>query len=103
MPAEYDTICAERQRWLMALHDASVWNISTPRNLHYIVTAGQDWTEQYRQVSSIIYKGEKAEPFGSGETLFIPGEEYKQFSQPHRPDLSSLAATIFCCLLILTT
>jgi uncharacterized membrane protein YidH (DUF202 family) len=103
MPEEYDTICAERQRWLMALHDASVWNISTPRNLHYIVTAGQDWTEQYRQVSSIIYKGEKAEPFGSGETLFIPGEEYKQFSQPHRPDLRSLAATIVCCLLILTT
>lgn len=103
MPAEYDTICAERQRWLASLHDAGVWNISTPRNLHYIVTAGQDWTEQYRQVSSVIYKGEKVEPFGSGETLFVPDEGYKKFNQPHKPDLRSMAATIVCCLLILTT
>ena len=103
MPAEYDTICAERQRWLASLHDAGVWNISTPRNLHYIVTAGQDWTEQYSRVSSVIYKGEKVETFGSGKTLFEPSEENKKFSRLHRPDFRSMVATVVCCLLILTT
>ena len=103
MPAEYDTICADRKRWLASVHDAGVWNISTPRNLHYIVTAGYDWTEQYREVSSVIYKGEETESFGTGETVFAKSEESRQFSKPHRPDSRSLAATIVCCLLILTT
>jgi uncharacterized membrane protein YidH (DUF202 family) len=103
MPEEYDTICADRKRWLASVHDAGVWNISTPRNLHYLVSAGHDWTEQYREVSSVIYKGEVAEPFGSGETEFFLSEESRQFSKPHRPDSRSMAATVICCLLILTT
>ncbi len=103
MPAGFDRICEDRQRWLASLHDAGVWNISTPRNLHYIVTAGREWTEQYSQVSSVVYKGEKAEPFGYGETSFTHGESSRVFCKPHKPNLRSMAATIVCCLLILTT
>ena len=103
MPADYDSICSDRRRWLASVSDAGVWNISTPRNLHYIVTAGQDWTEQYQRVSAIIYKGEDAQPFGMGETAFAQSEQNRQFASPHRPDSRSMAATLVCCLLILTT
>lgn len=102
IPSEYDTICAERKQWLAAVNDASVWNISTPRNLHYIVTAGQDWTEQYRQVSSVIYKNEDVEPFGDGDTAFNPSEASLQFSTPHMPNMRSLVAIAVCCFFILT-
>lgn len=102
MPADYDTICTQRKQWLASVNDASVWNVSTPRNLHYIVTAGYDWTEEYKKVSSIIYEHEEAVPYGEGDTAFTRSEANLQFSTPHKPNGSSFVATVLCCLLILT-
>ncbi|MBO4820404.1 MAG: hypothetical protein J5548_02950 [Prevotella sp.] len=103
IPADYDTICVQRKQWLASINDASVWNVSTPRNLHYIVTAGHDWTEEYKQVSAVIYQNEEAIPFGEGDTAFTQSEANLQFSTPHMPNGRSLVATVLCCLLILTT
>ena len=103
MPAQYDTVHAQRKEWLGSLTEASVWNISTPRNLHYIVKAGQEWTAEYNKVSSIIYRGEEASAFGTESTAFEPNESHRLLSEPQKPDWRSIMAVLATISLILTT
>lgn len=103
IPEDFDAIHTERQQWLSTLSSADVWNISTPHNLHYLIKAGHDWTEQYAKVSKVVYQGEKAEPFGSGDTAFTAIDAGEQFSQFQKPDILSVLAVLLAIGLILTT
>ena len=120
LPANRDSVCAERQEWVSSIGVPSVWSLSTPRNLSRIVEAGEEWTKQYQQISAVIYKGEKHEMFGDGD-IALPKEQVesnekstteavlpytqslRRFFVRQKPDYRSLLIATVCCLLILTT
>ena len=106
LPEGIDSVRRERQEWLGTVKSSSVWNVSTPRNVHYITKAGEDWTKQYETISNLMYKGEQCEPF-SAETATSSASvaaELAYLSQPSlHPDNRSMFVTLLCCLLVLTT
>lgn len=100
LPDSVTVVREERGRWLDGLQKVNVWNVATAKNLNYIITASEDWVEQYAQVSSIIYKGEKCDPFAM-EVGDIK-DRYDVLTTEQKPDLWSDIAMAVCCLLILT-
>jgi hypothetical protein len=103
LPQDMDSVRTDRRQWLGTLKESSVWNISTPRNLHYIIEAGEDWAKQYATLSKTIYKGEKAEPF-STEANAEAAAVLKQLSTPKpHANKRGIGATLLCCALVLTT
>ena len=106
LPEGIDSVRRERQEWLSTVKSGSVWNVSTPRNVHYITKAGEEWTKQYETISNLMYKGEQCEPF-STETATSSASvaaELAYLSQPSlHPDNRSVTVTLLCCLLVLTT
>lgn len=92
----------QRQEWLDGLHDVSVWNIFTPRNMSAIGSAGAEWVEEYRKVSDIIYSGETAEPFSMPELqdrISQLGGTYTTFC---KPDTMCVALTFVGFIFIMT-
>ncbi len=100
LPQDLSTLREERKAWLDGLRHVNVWNIATAKNLRYILTASDDWIGQYASVSSLIYEGEKCEPFSM--TSDDIKSRYQQFTTPRTPDWLSTVAMLVCCLLILT-
>lgn len=99
-PDDMSLVRDERTAWLDKLQKVNVWNIATPKNLYYLISASDDWVEQYAEVSSMMYEGEKSEPF----TLQIDAikDRYKEFTTVRPADRWSNIAMAACCLLILT-
>ena len=102
-PVALDSVRSSRRAWISTLQEGSVWNISTPNNMHYITKAGEDWARQYAEVSSVIYKGEKAAPFACAYTASDEPLLPILTLPTNRPDARSLAITLVCGLLVLTT
>lgn len=100
LPEDLSTVREERKAWLDGLRHVNVWNIATAKNLHYILTASDDWVGQYAAVSSLTYEGEKCEPFAMASDDIK--SRYQQFTTPSAPDWLSTVAMLVCCLLILT-
>ena len=95
------TVREERKQWLDGVQRVNVWNIATAKNLHYIITASEDWVKQYAALSRVIYEGEKdCEPF-TMEVSDIKGR-YAALSTAQKPFLWSDIAMAVCCLLIFT-
>ena len=106
LPEGIDSVRRERREWLSTVKSGSVWNVSTPRNVHYITQAGEEWTKQYETISSLMYKGEQCEPFSTETTpaSMSVAAELAHLSQPSlHPDDRSVTVTLLCCLLVLTT
>ena len=101
LPDSVSTVREERKQWLDGLQRVNVWNIATAKNLHYIITASEDWVKQYAALSRVAYKGEKeCEPFAM-EVTDIKGR-YETLSKAQKPFLWSDIAMAVCCLLIFT-
>ena len=103
MPENMDSIYHERQDWIKSLDTVSIWNVSTAKNLHYIVMAGDDWCEQYRQRSSLFYEGEDSIPFDIDRSIIDSQMIYTNLRTPHLPDSTSLLVAAVCIIGILTT
>ncbi|MBR7017853.1 MAG: hypothetical protein IKH99_03285 [Prevotella sp.] len=103
LPTRLDTIRVQRQQWLSSLGETHVWSLSTPRSIHYLLSASEQWTEQYQQVSSMIYQGEKAEAFNSDGMIGVRADQLVPFLSPQPADSRSLLVMVICCVLILTT
>jgi len=102
-PENVDSISHERQEWLKSLDSVNIWNVSTARNFHYIILAGEDWCEQYRQRSSLFYEGEDTTLFDLDQSVIASQSSYRKLRTPHSPDGISLVATMACIFLILTS
>lgn len=100
MPEDMMDVREARKDWLDQLHNMNVWNIATAKNLGYLISASDDWVEQYAEVSSQIYQGEKCEAFTMKSDDIK--NRYKEFTTPRTPDRWSNLAMAACCLLILT-
>ena len=103
MPENYLYVCFERKDWLKSLDTVSIWNISTAKNFQHIVSAGQDWTKGYQEVSNFYYEGEDTIVFGKDSLFLIPQKSYASIGSPNRPNMKSLIATLLCIALILTS
>lgn len=103
LPTMLDTIQSQRQQWLSSLGETQVWSLSTPRSIHYLLSASEEWTEQYQQVSSVIYQGEKAKAFNNDGMIGVTAEKLVPFLSPQPTDPRSLLVMVVCCALILTT
>lgn len=103
IPEDMDSIRHERQDWLMSLDTVSIWNISTAKNFHYIITASDDWCDQYRQRSAFFYEGEDTVQFEINKLIMVSQSTYTSLCTPHSPDSISLLAAAVCIIGILTT
>lgn len=103
LPTMLDTIQVQRQQWLSSLGKTQVWSLSTPRSIHYLLRASEEWTTQYQQVSSVIYRGEKAEAFNSDGMIGVTADKLVPFLTPQQADSRSVVVMVLCCILILTT
>lgn len=92
----------QRQEWLDGLHDVSVWNIFTPRNMSAIGNAGTEWVEEYRKVSEIVYSGETAEPFSMPELQDRISQMGGTYTTFRKPDTMSVALTFVGFIFIMT-
>ena len=98
-----DSIHHKRQEWLASLPDADVWNLSTAKNLHDVFLAAEKWIGEYKEVSSIIYKGEHATYFECEDFTKSAYDEYENFISLRKPNTRSIICAIVCILLIFVT
>lgn len=68
LPDSTSVIQQHRQEWLDNTKDMSVWNVMFPANIATIREEVNGWSNNYSMLSSVMYKGEEAQPY-----------EYKQF------------------------
>lgn len=86
----------ERGEWLNSIHEANFWNVFTATNAHHLMEAADNWVEEYKSVSSVIYEGEECEPFqheGFEEQI---NKFHEIFTAFHSPSGLSLLATLIC-------
>lgn len=102
-PENIDSICEDRKLWLGSLKEVSIWNISTAKNLNYIISAGDDWIKQYQELSGLFYEGEEVDSFKIDESAMVARNEFASLSTPRLPDKISLSASLGCIMLILTS
>jgi len=101
LPENTDTIISRRREWLKSIGSVNIWNYATPKNIQVISSAGKKWTNDYKIVSQVIYKGENAKPFSYPE-LNENLETFKaDFTQFKAPDFRSILITLCCYGLIL--
>ena len=101
IPEQTDTIISRRQEWLKSIGNVNVWNYATPKNIKVISSAGSKWTNDYKTVSQIIYKGENAQPFSYPELNENLETFRADFTQFHAPDFRCILITLCCFALIL--
>lgn len=100
LPEELTSVSRERREWLDQLQHVNLWNIATAKNLKHILSASDDWVNQYAEVSHLIYEGEESEPFAM--TSDDIKNRYAEFTTPRPANLWSNVAMAVCCVLMLT-
>lgn len=100
-----DTVETQRDAWLDSLHTINLWNPATARNLYHIITASEEWTRQYAEVSAVIYRGEPdvndepCAPFAIDNSDIR--QRYGRFTTFHWPLTTwSVVAGLVCCVLM---
>lgn len=102
-PENMELVHMERQLWLSDLDTVSIWNVSTAKNIRYIVTAGEDWCLQYRQRSSLFYEGEDTTRFEFDKSLLASQSTYESMRTPHLYGGLGLLTAVLCFMGIFTT
>ena len=101
LPGEMMTIVQERHEWLNSARYASVWNPLTPSNIRKIDEQVNGWMDNYKDISSVTYKGEDAKAFVYDEfssQLSQLTETYRIF---HRPKFFALIISLLCFVIML--
>lgn len=62
-PDSISTIQQQRQEWVERIGDMSIWNIMLPQNLKYMQKCVSEWTDNYKDISDVIYDNEEAAAF----------------------------------------
>lgn len=92
---------AERRLWLEKSSEMSVWNVKLPSNIAKIAAEVERWTDNYGELSQIIYSGENAQPFTYEPFSTAIEELAANYTQFHRPNLISIIAAIICFAIML--
>lgn len=96
-----ESIVQERHRWLSRAKNESVWNPLTPSNLNKVEKEVKEWTKNYEELSSVVYKGESASVFKYekfNNSLKTLTDTYKTFQ---KPTFKSIIASITCFIIML--
>lgn len=93
--ADMDSVEKVRSEWLHSLTDI---NAFSQRTIYNIASAGIEWMNEYKNLSSITYYGEETEPFDSPELRkkLTKMGGYVDFSKP-----SLLGVLIVCVAFVL--
>lgn len=100
-PDSISTAQEERRIWLEESSKMSVWNIMLPSNIAKIASEVENWTNNYSELSQIIYKGERAQPFTYEPFSTAIEELSANYAQFHSPNLVSIIAAIICFAIML--
>ena len=78
LPPAIDSIASERKAWLGTMKIINIWNIATARNMHYLIAASDEWSQQYTSISEVIYDGETSQPFSHDSNNSAIKDQYNQ-------------------------
>lgn len=101
LPMDAKDIVDERHQWLNRAADLNVWNPMTPSNVNTLKDQMFVWTDNYRQLSSTMYNGEKAEVFTYDKfesKLNALVDSYQKF---RRPSAIAIVAAVICFVFML--
>ncbi len=96
LPENTDTIISRRREWLKSIGSVNIWNYATPHNIKVISSAGKKWTDDYKAVSQVIYKGENAKPFSYPELNENLEAFRADFTRFNAPDFRSILISLCC-------
>lgn len=98
MPDSTAKIVRERHKWLIEASNTSVWNPLAAANINKIGEEVDDWKENYRKLSSVIYDGEDAKEFNGNESNF--NNEFSGLMQIyngfHAPSAFAMIISLVC-------
>ncbi len=101
MPDSTEIIVKERKEWLKGAKKLNVWNPLTASNIAKVDEAVNGWYENYKQLSSISYKGEEYEEFKYQEFNSQLRKLTDTYSVFKKPSLFSLLMSLLCFFIIM--
>lgn len=101
MPKYIADIEDMRDAWLDDVVDVNLWNIFTPRNVAMIKKAALQWLDEYKELSNVIYKDEKAEPFDMPDLESKLDRLYFKNAKMEGVDERGLLISGICFLLVI--
>lgn len=103
-PSGIDSIAKERREWLENISSPNIWNIYTARNIHQLTEAGTAWTEEYANMSAVIYRGEgdETKPFEHSGSTEKTAEFGHLVNDLHKPDWRGIIATLVCFVIMMS-
>ena len=63
LPETISSVQEQRKEWVSQIEDMTIWNIRLPQNLKYMQQCVSDWSDNYTQLSSFAYDGERTQSF----------------------------------------
>ena len=97
-PLNYDKIKETREAWLKQIESVSIWNPCTAHNVKAVIRASEDWTKEYKKMSSLAYQyeidnlGTKVPPFEHKHSKSNRNNWIEKFNKIEIPDLRALGA-----------
>lgn len=101
LPPGSENIQQERQEWLKKVTDINVWNPLAASNIAKLNKQVNSWDENYKQLSSTIYAGEKVEPFEYNDFQNSFQQLTESYEKFRKPNVTSLLVALFCFLVML--
>ena len=98
IPLNYDKIKEAREAWLEQMASVSIWNPCTAHNVKAVLRASEDWTKEYKKLSSLSYQyeidylGTKVSPFEHINSKSNRDKWIEKFKEIEIPDLRALGA-----------
>lgn len=105
IPLNYDKIKEAREAWLEQIASVSIWNPCTAHNVKAVMRASEDWTKEYKKMSSLSYQheidnhGTKVSPFEHKNSKSNRDKWIEIFKEIEIPDLRALGAMAIVLLL----
>lgn len=100
-PDSTSNIVKERHEWLDKARNANVWNPLTSSNISKVNKSVEGWQNNYKQLSSVSYKGEESEPFAYEEFSSQLKELTKTYAEFQRPSFFSVIISLICFFIMM--
>lgn len=101
LPEATEKIVDERHKWLSSAKHTSVWNPLAPSNISKIDKQVDEWVGNYKELSSVTYKGEELKEFEYSEFNNQLSELTQIYSQFHTPSALAIIISLICFAIML--
>ncbi len=101
LPLDAQQIVNERHEWLDKAKDLNVWNPMTASNINKLKDQMNTWSENYQQLSSVTYKGEKELKFEYNEFDSKLNQLTDSYQEFRKPSGVAIIVAIVCFLIML--